>query len=191
MFANITMRNIESMLVGTGLGFALIALILAFALKNVRLGIISLVPNILPAATAFGVWALVYQEVGFAISVIAGLSIGIIVDDTVHFLSKYQHARFELGMDPADAIRYAFRTVGTAIVGTSFIVAAGFVMLGLSTFRVTSYMGLLTSLAVMMALVNDFFLLPSLLLVLDGKKEAASREAIKEGTEFAIEGGVA
>ncbi|MEE8624389.1 MAG: MMPL family transporter, partial [Acidiferrobacterales bacterium] len=115
------------------------------------------------AAMAFGVWALVVGEVGFAVSIVAGLSIGIIVDDTVHFLSKYQHARRELGMSAQEAVHYAFKMVGSAIVGTSIIVSAGFAMLGLSTFRVTAYMGYLTSIAIIAALVTDLFLLPSLL----------------------------
>jgi predicted RND superfamily exporter protein len=135
MFAKITERNIRSMLVGTALGFGTIAIILMVG------------------------------ELGFAVSVVAGLSIGIIVDDTVHFLSKYHRARRE--MSPEDAVRYAFRNVGSAILGTTFIVSIGFAMLGLSTFRVTSYMGLLTSLTVVCALVTDFLLLPALLVALD------------------------
>ena len=165
MFAKITRRNIASMLLGTGLGFVLIAGILVIALKSVRLGVISLVPNVLPAAMAFGVWAMLVGQVGFAVSIVSGLSIGIVVDDTVHFLSKYQYARHT--MDAANAVRYAFRMVGPAILGTTLIVAVGFAMLGLSTFRVTSYMGLLTSLTVVCALVVDFLLLPAILLTFD------------------------
>ncbi len=165
MFAKITRRNIASMLLGTGLGFALIAGILMVALKSVRLGVISLIPNVLPALMAFGVWAMMVGQVGFAVSIVSGLSIGIIVDDTVHFLSKYQYARGT--MDAPDAVRYVFRTVGPAILGTTLIVAIGFAMLGLSTFRVTAYMGLLTSLTVACALVVDFLLLPAVLLAFD------------------------
>ncbi len=163
MFASITRRNINSMLVGTSVGFGIISAILAVALLSFRMGVISLIPNVLPAAMAFGVWALVVGEVGFAVSIVAGLSIGIIVDDTVHFLSKYQRARRELGMSAQEAVHYAFKMVGSAIVGTSIIVSAGFAMLGLSTFRVTAYMGYLTSIAIIAALVTDLFLLPSLL----------------------------
>jgi len=172
MFANITRRNIASMMLGTAIGFVAIALILVIALRSLRLGIISLIPNILPAAFAFGVWALLVGEVGFAISVVAGLSIGIIVDDTVHFLTKYNRARRTLGAE--DAVRYAFQNVGSAILGTTFIVAVGFAMLGLSTFRVTAYMGILTSLTVASALVVDFLLLPALLVAFD---RAPAREA--------------
>ena len=165
MFGKITRRNIASMMLGTGIGFAAIALILMLALRSVRMGVISLIPNIVPTAMAFGVWAFLVGEVGFAVSVVAGLSIGIIVDDTVHFLSKYNRVRGYL--DAKAAVQYAFESVGAAIVGNTIIVGIGFAMLGLSTFRVTAYMGLLTSLTIAAALAVDFLLLPALLIAFD------------------------
>ncbi len=165
MFGKITRRNISSMILGTGIGFAAIALILMVALRSVRMGVISLIPNIVPTAMAFGIWALLVGEVGFAVSVVAGLSIGIIVDDTVHFLSKYNRVRDHL--DAKAAVRHAFESVGAAIVANTIIVGIGFAMLGLSTFRVTAYMGLLTSLTIAAALAVDFLLLPALLIAFD------------------------
>ena len=182
MFGQITRRNVSSMILGTGLGFLLIAGILMVAMRSWRLGLISLIPNVLPAAMAFGVWAWLVRDVGFAVSVVAGLSIGIIVDDTVHFLSKYNLARREKGLDAPDAVRYAFRMVGTAILGTTFVVAVGFAMLGLSTFRVTAYMDLLTSLTVAAALVVDFLLLPTLLLAFDRRRSEERDPASSERT---------
>jgi predicted RND superfamily exporter protein len=168
MFAKITRRNIASMILGTGFGFLLIAGILMFALRSVRMGIISLIPNIVPTLMAFGVWAVLVGEVGFAVSVISGLSIGIIVDDTVHFLSKYNRARRR--MSARAAVDYAFEHVGPALVATTIIVAVGFAMLGMSTFRVTAYMGGLTALTVVCALVVDFLLLPALLIAFDRER---------------------
>jgi hypothetical protein len=170
MFALITRTNIFSMIRGTAFGFVLIAIILVVSLKNPVIGILSLIPNIVPAATAFGIWALVVGQAGFAISVVAGLSIGIIVDDTVHFLSKYSRARKELGLNNEDAVRYAFNTVGQALLSTSFIVSGGFAVLMLSSFKVTASMGALTSLTVVCALFADFLLLPALLILLDHRK---------------------
>jgi len=165
MFAKITRRNVASMLVGTGVGFAAIALILMLSLRSVRLGVISLIPNIVPASMAFGVWALLVGHIGFAVSIVAGLSIGVIVDDTVHFLAKYNLVRRHR---PAKAaVRYAFESVGSAIVANTAIVAAGFAVLGLSTFKVTAVMGMLTSLTILSALVIDFLLLPPLLIAFD------------------------
>jgi len=169
MFANITRRNIDGMIVGTTVGFILIAFIMMLALRSFKIGLLSLIPNILPAAMAFGIWAIIKGEIGFAITVVASISIGIIIDDTVHFLSKYYRARKDLGYATRDAIKYAFETVGMALVGTSFIIACGFSMLGLSTFRVTAYMGLLTAVAIICALITDFLLLPALLMTIDKK----------------------
>ena len=170
MFSYITEDNINAMVRGTLLGFGLISLILVVSLRSVPFGIISLVPNVVPAISAFGIWSIFVGQVGFAISIVAGLSIGIIVDDTVHFLSKYARARRELEYSQEDAIRYTFQTVGQALLSTSLIVAGGFAVLMLSSFRVTAFMGALTALTVACALLADFLLLPSLLLVLDRKK---------------------
>ena len=176
MFSKITRRNISSMIVGTGLGFLLIAGILIVALGSVRMGVLSLIPNIVPTLMAFGVWAVLVGHVGFAVSVIAGLSIGIIVDDTVHFLSKYDRARRR--MPAREAVEYAFHSVGPALVATTVIVVVGFAMLTLSSFRVTAYMGGLTALTVACALAVDFLLLPALLIAFDG-------ERVSDGTQQA------
>ena len=186
LFGNVTERNLEGMVYGTGFGFLVISLILMLALRSFRIGLMSLIPNVLPTAMAFGIWALIYHEVGFAISIIAGLAIGIIVDDTVHFLAKYEHARRELGRSETEAVRYAFEVAGPAIISTSFIVAGGFAMLGLSTFRVTTYMGLLTSLVVICALITDLFLLPPLLILLDRRKAVAPAQDKSQPERFAL-----
>jgi predicted RND superfamily exporter protein len=115
MFANIAMRNMESMISGTLLALVLISIILAVALRSFKFGVISLVPNLVPAFMAFGLWALVFKEIGMAVSVVIALSLGVIVDDTVHFLSKYLHARRELKKSPEEAVRYSFHTVGMAL----------------------------------------------------------------------------
>jgi predicted RND superfamily exporter protein len=90
----------------------------------------------------------------------------------VHFLTKYNRVRGEL--DAPDAVRYAFRSGGAAILANTLVVASGFAMLGLSNFRVTAYMGLLTALTVVCALVVDFLLLPALLIAFDRRPARAT-----------------
>lgn len=165
MFSFISQRNIESMLRGNLMAVVLIATIMVLALRNLLLGALSLIPNAIPILMTFGVWALTVGEVGMAAATVAATSLGIIVDNTVHFLSKYQRARRERGYHQADAIRYAFRTVGTAIAANAVILSLGFAVLAASTFRINAEMGLLTALAVVIALVVDFLLLPALLLI--------------------------
>ncbi|MEE8370938.1 MAG: MMPL family transporter, partial [Sphingomonadales bacterium] len=156
-----------------------IALIMAVTLRSVGFGLLSLVPNAVPILVAFGVWALLVGYVGMAAATVSATSLGIIVDDTVHFLTKYLRARREIGLSREDAIRYAFRTVGVAIVVTTVILTLGFSILAVSAFQINAQMGLLTAIAIVSALFIDFLLLPALLLI--GKEP----EALTEETEDA------
>jgi predicted RND superfamily exporter protein len=169
MFAYIGQRNIISMLTGTSVALVLISLVLIFALRSLKIGLISLLPNLAPAAMGFGLWGLLNGQVGLGLSIVMGLTLGIVVDDTVHFLSKYLRARREQGLDAADAVRYAFHTVGIALVVTTVVLIAGFMVLTQSGFKLNSDMGLLTAITIALALMADFLLLPALLIKIDRK----------------------
>ena len=168
MFTYIAQRNVENMVAGTVFAIAAIAVILMLALRSFRLGALSLVPNGLPILATFGAWALLVGEVGFSVATVASISLGIIVDDTVHLLTKYVRARTDQARSPADAIRYAFSSVGVALIVNTIILTAGFLVLVTSSFKVNIDMGLLTAIAIVFALVLDFLLLPAILLLIDG-----------------------
>jgi len=170
MFSHIGKRNIESMILGTTIALFLISLILVFALRSFKTGLISLVPNLVPATMGFGLWGLLVSEINVGLSIVTGMTLGIVVDDTVHFLSKYLRARREKGLDAEEAVRYAFSTVGTALWVTSAVLIAGFMILTLSTFKLNSDMGLLTSIVIALALTADFLLLPALLMKIDSRQ---------------------
>lgn len=172
MFAHIGKRNVNSMLMGTSLALVLISFILMFALRSGRIGLISLAPNLIPAGMAFGFWAMAVGQVGMSLSVVAGMTLGIVVDDTVHFLSKYLRARRENNMSEVEAVRYAFNTVGVALWVTSFVLVAGFIVLAQSSFSLNSDMGAMAAITIGVALVMDFLFLPPLLMKLEGKKHA-------------------
>ena len=167
MFANLGRRNIVGMLLGTTLALVGISFILIFALRSLRLGFASLVPNLVPGALGFGIWGLTVGQVGLSLSMVTAMTLGIVVDDTVHFLSKYQRARRELGHAAPDAVRVAFRTVGNALLTTSIVLVAGFIAISLSSFELNSSMGKLTALVIALALIADFFILPPLLMRVD------------------------
>lgn len=171
MFCHIGQRNIVSMLIGTSVALVLISMILAIVLRSVKYGLISLIPNLAPAAVAFGIWGMLVGEVGLALSVVSGMTLGIVVDDTVHFLSKYLHARRDKGFSADEATCYAFDTVGRALVITTVVLACGFIVLAQSSFKVNGDMGLLTAVTIVIALITDFFLLPALLLLADRKRK--------------------
>lgn len=170
MFAFITERNIKSMLQGLGVAILLIMITLIIMLKSFNLGIISLVPNLAPAIMTFGVWGMFYGRVGLAVSIVAALSLGIVVDDTVHFLSKYLDARRNHGYCAEEAVKYAFCTVGKALITTSFVLVAGFFVLAQSVFQANAQAGIMISMTIIFALIVDFLLLPGLLIKLDSGK---------------------
>lgn len=172
MFANIGKRNIKSMLVGTTLALIVISMILVIAFRSLKIGLISLIPNLVPAAMGFGLWGLLVGQVGLALSVVTGMTLGIVVDDTVHYLSKYLRARREKGLSSPDAVIYAFSTVGRALVITSVVLIAGFLVLSFSSFELNSGMGLLTAIVIALALLADFMLLPTLLMKFEEKAHA-------------------
>jgi len=170
MFADIGKRNIVGMLIGTTLALIGISFILIIALRSVKIGLLSLIPNLVPAAMGFGLWGLLVGEVGLSLSIVAGMTLGIVVDDTVHFLSKYLRARREKGLDAEEAVRYAFRNVGMALFTTSVVLVVGFMVLSLSGFELNSGMGLLTAIVITFALLADFLLLPPVLMLFDKKE---------------------
>ena len=164
MFAHLGKRNIYSMLTGTSIALVFISLILIFFLGSLKYGLLSLIPNLTPALAAFGIWGLTVGQVGIGLSIVTGMTLGIVVDDTVHFLSKYLRARREKGLNAEDAVRYAFNSVGLALLVTSFVLIAGFMILAQSHFDLNSSMGLLTSVVIFLALVIDLTFLPPLLM---------------------------
>ena len=169
IFAHLAIQNTLSMLWGTLTGMILISLILIGIFKSLRLGLISLMPNLIPAAMAFGVWGYLYVEVGPAGSLVTAIAFGIVVDDTIHFMSKYLKSRRE-GLSSPEAVRATFRSVGFALFSTTMILVLGFLVFATSGFAITWMLGLLVALTLAFALVLDLLLLPPLLMVLDRKE---------------------
>jgi len=170
MFAHLSNRQIWSMITGTALAFLLISLVLGFAIKSFKFGLLSLIPNVTPVIVGLGIWGITVGYINVGISIVFGMTLGIIVDDTVHFLSKYLRARREHGYSPEDAVRYAFSTVGQALLVTTFILVAGFLVIAQSDFGMNSDMAKITSLIILLALMLDFLLLPGLLLLFPSKR---------------------
>jgi predicted RND superfamily exporter protein len=170
MFSHISERNIKSSILGAVIALGLIAIILAIAFRSVKFGAISIIPNLAPALMAFGIWGVVNGRIDVGNAVVLTMALGIIVDDSVHFLSKYLRARREGGMSSEQAVRYAFSTVGSALVVTSFILVSGFLVLTLSPFGLNAGMGLLTAIVLLVALGADLLFLPPLLMQIEREK---------------------
>ena len=166
VFAHLSLRNINSMLRGTIVAMALISFILIWVFKSVRIGLLSLLPNFIPAIMSFGLWGYIVGHVGIASSVVIAVVFGIVVDDTIHFLSKYLKARRE-GHSAQESVRSAFHTVGHALSTTTAVLSAGFLVFATSGFEVSWALGLLVTITIIFALAADFLLLPTLLIAID------------------------
>ncbi|MEM9327589.1 MAG: MMPL family transporter [Bacteroidota bacterium] len=171
MFAHLSERQIRSMISGTAVALILISLVLGFAIRSGKFGLLSLLPNVTPVLVGLGMWGLLQGYINTGISIVFGMTLGIIVDDTVHFLSKYLRARRELGKSPQDAVRYAFSTVGQALLVTTFVLMVGFAVIAQSDFGLNADMAKITVLIIGLALVLDFFLLPTLLITFPSKRK--------------------
>lgn len=167
--AYMTQRNIDSILTGTIIAMVLVSLILIGVFRSFRIGLLSFAPNFIPAFMTFGLWGYLVGHIGIVSSVVLAVVFGILVDDTIHFLSKYLKARRE-GQTAPEAVRYAFHTVGPALWTTTLVLSAGFMVFVASGFELSWVLGLLVTMTIIFALLADFLLLPVLLMVFDRDK---------------------
>ncbi|PCJ45273.1 MAG: RND transporter [Moraxellaceae bacterium] len=175
MFSNIGQRNILSMINGTIIATLLISLTLMLSLGSWKLGLVSLIPNAFPPLIMFGLWGLFVGEVNLGVAVVFSVTLGIVVDDTVHFLSKFLRAKKDHGHNTEQAIHYAFTHVGASLLITTFVLALGFGTLYWSNFTVNSTLGLMVALTILLAIVFDFLFLPALLLKLSSLTKKLAR----------------
>ena len=172
MFSHISLRSAEQMAYGVFFALSLISILISISLKSFKMGVVSLIPNVIPPIMAFGIWGLLIGEVGFALALSVSMIIGIIVDDTVHFLSKYTDMRKSGKMSPENAIRATFEQVGPALMITTIALVIGFSLLMFSNFKLNFELGLITSMTISIALIIDLLLLPAIILMVDkGDKE--------------------
>lgn len=162
MFAHISERNVEAMFRGNLLAVVVIAAFLAIALRSLPLAALSLGTNLLPIALAFALWGWFVGDVGLALSTTFGMTLGIVVDDTVHMLARYR--RLRLSADVADAMRGTLGAVGPALVVTTLILLLGFGCLALSSFALNAKLAWITMLTIALALVVVLVVLPAWML---------------------------
>jgi predicted RND superfamily exporter protein len=166
LFAHLGQHVIQSMMTGAVVAIVLMTLALCVGLGSVRYGLISLVPNVLPAIVVYGFWGLWVKEVNMAAAVTFTISLGIVVDDTVHFLTKYKTAR-QQGDSAEAAIRYATTSAGTALITTTCVLAGAMLILGQSSFGINSSIAMMMVPILVVALSLDLLFLPALLMLVD------------------------
>tara|TARA_B100001057_G_scaffold329770_1_gene330151 strand:+ start:269 stop:2569 length:2301 start_codon:yes stop_codon:yes gene_type:complete len=158
---------VNSLLYGLFIGILLITLIIGLFFRSYLLPAISFFPNILPIAMGFGLWGLFVGEVGFMVAVGMGSTLGVIVDFTVHFLSKYELARKEMKKSVEESINYSFETVGFALIIMTVVLVLGFSVLNLVTFIPIQDFAKFSIICFSAGLIINFLFLPNLLVKFD------------------------
>ena len=148
-----------------GIAFVFVSLCMVLVFRSIPLGLLAMVPNIFPVVLTFGVmgWAGITLNLGTVM--ITSIAIGIAVDDSIHYVSHFRRHRAS-GQNLVNAIEETTRGVGIALLNTSLVLALGFCVFGLSDISHLVNFGTLTALAVVLALLADFLLLPAVLLSL-------------------------
>jgi uncharacterized protein len=167
---------IDNLLVSLLLAFCLIAVIMALLFGNVRMILISLIPNIIPLIVTAGIMGFVGIPLKPSTAIIFSIVFGISVDDSIHFLAKYrQELKLNHSFVPI-AISRSLRETGASMIYTSIILFFGFIIFAGSSFGGTMYLGILTSLTLLIAMFTNLSVLPSLLMAFDNGKGLAKSE---------------
>ncbi|MTI33133.1 efflux RND transporter permease subunit [Xanthovirga aplysinae] len=160
---NRTLAN--NMLQGLAIAFVVIALIAGLMFRSFRMILIALLPNVIPLVMIAGIMGFFAIPLKLSTSVIFSISFGIAVDDTIHMISKFK-LELNKGKGKLYALKTTYLSTGKAVIITSLILAAGFLILIFSSFGGTFYTGLFVSLTLIFALIADMTLLPLLIILL-------------------------
>ena len=181
IFSQLGDRNAKSMIQGDFVSLALISLCMIIVLRSLRLGLLSVLPNVIPIVVGYGLWRVCVGQMNIVASVAGSISLGIIVDDTIHFLTRYK-AMVGKGLKPEEAMTKTLVHTGPAMLGTAAILVLGFGVLTLSSFQMTSYLGWLSVIILFVAPLTDLVLAPALVLmfVKEASPEASVPQPSKE-----------
>ncbi len=168
LIANMDRYLLRSATRSMGLAFVTVLLFMALALRSVRLGLFSMIPNILPVALVIGIMGWVGIRLDPGTTMIGAVALGLVVDNTVHFL-HHLRKRVHAGDDIHDAVVDTLMKTGRAVVTTSVVLILGFELMLLASFNPNIYFGLLTGLAIAIALVADLVVLPAALVLIKPK----------------------
>ncbi|MBL6599425.1 MAG: MMPL family transporter [Alphaproteobacteria bacterium] len=157
--AKLVSSSTQTMLIGTTVAFLVIAACLGLLLRSWRLGVVGLTAMVVPPALVYGIWSWTGRPIGLAESVVAATSLGLLVDISIHILTRYRAGAL-VGLDPRVRIRRAFEAAGPALLTGFLILIAGFAVLTLSPFRGNMHFGLLTAATLAVGLPVAVLVLP-------------------------------
>ena len=168
--------------------FLLISLMMALIFTDLKIILISVIPNVIPIIMTGGVMGLLNIPLKPSTALTFSLAFGISIDSTIHFLSKYKQELELCKGDYLKAILLSIRESGISMIYTSLVLFFGFVIFAFSEFGGTIALGILTSLTLFFALFTNLVLLPSLLITFDGNrlKPKSERKGLLAMTRYQI-----
>lgn len=155
-------RIVTDLATSLGTASLIIWLVLTLVYRSVRIGLISIIPNLFPLAATGAILVLTGQHLELVTVCVFTICIGIAVDDTIHFLTRYQEEQ-QLGDDHQDVIRRAFTGVGSALLMTTIVLVAGMLTAVIADARDARLFGIMGCLTLTTALFADIVLLPGML----------------------------
>jgi predicted RND superfamily exporter protein len=170
MFVETMFDVLRSMFKSYGFAFIAITLLMILFIGHLKLGLVSMVPNLFPIIVVMGVMGWTNIPFDFSNMLVGSVVIGLVVDDTIHFMHHLKRHLNESG-NIKIAVNLTLHSTGRAIFITSLVLASGMFVAMNSDLISTANFGLLTGLAIILALLADFFLVPALMFTLYDKTE--------------------
>lgn len=155
---------VSELLQSSGLAFAVVGVLVLLLLRDLKLGLLAMVPNVLPVLLILGLMGMVGVPLDLATLLISAIVLGIAVDDTIHFLHHVKRG-LTSGLDVEEALAKALSHCGRALVLTSLILASGFMVYIAAYLANAQRFGFLVALALLFALLADLWVMPALLRV--------------------------
>ena len=169
---------ITNLVFSLSLAILLIALFMAWMFRSPQMILISLLPNILPLLNTAGLMGFLGIPIKPSTILVFSIAFGISVDDTIHFLAKYRQELIANKWKIKPSVYAALRETGVSMFYTSIVLFFGFLVFTLSSFGGTIALGGLVSVTLLLAMVSNLLLLPSLLLTFE--KRIANQKVFKE-----------
>ena len=152
-----------------------ISILMVVLIGRLRIGLLSMVPNLAPILVTMGVIYLFQFPMDLFTMLVASIAIGLAVDDTIHFMHNYRRY-YEQSGDPVDAVHRTLRSAGRAMLVTTIVLAIGFFVLAFSKLTNIRNFGILTGITIIMALLADYLLAPALMVIVSPKKSEARKQ---------------
>jgi predicted RND superfamily exporter protein len=175
--SNGTQYLVNNLFTSLAIAIVLIAILMSLLFRSWRMVIISLIPNLIPLLTTAGIMGIFGIPIKPSTLLVFSIAFGISVDDTIHFLAKFRQELKHHEHDLRRCILVALRETGISMIYTSIVLFFGFLVLAFSQFGGTKALGILVSLTLLIAMLSNLLILPSLLLFMQRKM---SNKAIRE-----------